>query len=1066
MSKLMGRGSTSTTHNGPGLVLECESEGLSDVQITKIQKLEDDLLKLQFMLKNGAVQNENVSVQTLVNGTAGSNITSVAATVAQPLSNGTNVFLLLQNGQMIATTGTLPTNGQTVTTTPATSFVATTSTVSVSPSNTTTDPVSKSKTSTIRTTTTSSATSIATRSTRGSIVNKNNTTNSTNSPDIQVLREMRIPTHTQSSELPTQTTSTISCGNSPPNTSGGTSPPINKFLPLLNVIARPKNTLPPAVAISLRKELDAEIKSVLFKSPQEFVEWLLTVRLIRNTQYCSIHKIPFSETPVKLTLGKFLDPKVLSSSGGYVWISECCGKKYVSVYSGSIFGSTPIDKVPPTSVLKLVYHWACQTSISNVELWVKVEKTFINKMYQYMRCISSVMLQDKVYDFGFDGTTVELGIVSLGTSTADGAKKALKVEILGLYDRIMKSYRLFAFEPEPGSSSRRFVRILKPLERVVHINAIILCDQSVDRNCLYNMNYGKGALSHLNLEQVQLVLDELCWRERYGYCAAQAYIKMVDHITYLTAQEVENPGVLHLLDFVSQKPQHNWRYKSQHIGHIEPPSPSVTSFQTGRGASDTQTPIKHTKKRTLSQKQGSSLGAPGSKVPVASVSPKFDSVALEPCYYGQKHGVANMGREENIHMFNCHICNEVFNSNLDFYSHLKFHLCHNAGVNDKFCCNYCIEHFETEEKRDNHHKFRHMQVDASCFWCRICSNPFKEDYQLIDHMTVEHYPSELPYRCELCHFATSIYFSVIDHFNKEHKETPHVQCHFCLRVKSITTTSANTFSQRMFQHLLNHSFQVWKCKSCVLSFYSKYILDEHKRRDHISCVNVKGLQRYKVPAGQNRIMFRPWVKSAPMPNQDVTYYANSQQNSIVAISSTLEVINNLKVDTNDEDKSYYCIECDESLTLENHFRVFQKCAKCSYATCCSSMISRHDQVFHPSGINKRHYNIGPPIILPQPLFCICGFSTRSGNHLARHLALCEGGRKSAYPSVSDVMVYHGDPVTGGALSLANLGLSNIAVSGILSPGTLLPSVTPDVQETREPSLDITHFMSVSMEVDD
>lgn len=37
------------------------------------------------------------------------------------------------------------------------------------------------------------------------------------------------------------------------------------------------------------------------------------------------------------------------------------------------------------------------------------------------------MLQDKVYDFGFDGTTVELGIVSLGTSTADGTKKAVKV---------------------------------------------------------------------------------------------------------------------------------------------------------------------------------------------------------------------------------------------------------------------------------------------------------------------------------------------------------------------------------------------------------------------------------------------------------------------------------------------------------------------------------------------------------------------------------------------------------------------------------------------------------------
>lgn len=71
---------------------------------------------------------------------------------------------------------------------------------------------------------------------------------------------------------------------------------------------------------------------------------------------------------------------------------------------------------------------------------------------------------------------------------------------------------------------------------------------------------------------------------------------------------------------------------------------------------------------------------------------------------------------------------------------------------------------------------------------------------------------------------------------------------------------------------------------------------------------------------------------------------------------------------------------------------------------------------------------------------------------ARHLVLCEGGRKSAYPTVLDAMVYHGDPITGGALSLANLGLTN------LIPGTS----TSDISD----GLDMSHFMDVSMEVDD
>lgn len=172
------------------------------------------------------------------------------------------------------------------------------------------------------------------------------------------------------------------------------------------------------------------------------------------------------------------------------------------------------------------------------------------------------------------------------------------------------------------------------------------------------------------------------------------------------------------------------------------------------------------------------------------------------------------------------------------------------------------------------------------------------------------------------------------------------------------------------------------------------------------------------------------------------------------------------------------------------------------------MISKHAHVFHPMGRTRRtYYNLGPPVVLPKPLYCICGFNTRSGNHLgewfvcvifiiksscislkgrflkdflkgftytqpfnyypslstARHLALCDGGRKSAYPSVMDAMVYRGDHLTGGAVSLANLGLSGLALSGMLSPD-LLPQASDE--PGTETSLDMTHFMSMSMEVDD
>ncbi|KAK8749310.1 hypothetical protein OTU49_015790, partial [Cherax quadricarinatus] len=183
----MGRGNPSASQNGPGLVLECDSEGLSDAQVCKIQKLQDDILKLQLMLRNGTVQ--------------------VGLQVPQ--------FLLLQNGQMIAASSTIPAAGHTVAASPASSFsstaqpVGTTASPSLTQASTVysaTDHAPKSKTSTTRTTPTPS-TPIVTRSTRSATnANKNNSNNNnstrSSSPDIQVLREMRIPTQAQTS--PTQ----------------------------------------------------------------------------------------------------------------------------------------------------------------------------------------------------------------------------------------------------------------------------------------------------------------------------------------------------------------------------------------------------------------------------------------------------------------------------------------------------------------------------------------------------------------------------------------------------------------------------------------------------------------------------------------------------------------------------------------------------------------------------------------------------------------------------------------------------------------------------------------------
>ncbi|MPC12423.1 hypothetical protein E2C01_005117 [Portunus trituberculatus] len=99
--------STTTQAKGSSgeLVLECESESLSEAQLNNIQKLKDELVRLQKLIQTNAnavqtVQKQNeITVPVLVNGTS-------TPAVGAPLTNGPSMvglqvpqFLLLQNAE-------------------------------------------------------------------------------------------------------------------------------------------------------------------------------------------------------------------------------------------------------------------------------------------------------------------------------------------------------------------------------------------------------------------------------------------------------------------------------------------------------------------------------------------------------------------------------------------------------------------------------------------------------------------------------------------------------------------------------------------------------------------------------------------------------------------------------------------------------------------------------------------------------------------------------------------------------------------------------------------------------
>lgn len=62
---------------------------------------------------------------------------------------------------------------------------------------------------------------------------------------------------------------------------------------------------------------------------------------------------------------------------------------------------------------------------------------------------------------------VEVGVISLGTTSTDGKRRDVKVEVLGVYDQETQKIRLRASEPLVGDtrSRARFAKILEPLSR-------------------------------------------------------------------------------------------------------------------------------------------------------------------------------------------------------------------------------------------------------------------------------------------------------------------------------------------------------------------------------------------------------------------------------------------------------------------------------------------------------------------------------------------------------------------------------------------------------------------------
>ncbi|RLU15253.1 hypothetical protein DMN91_012247 [Ooceraea biroi] len=218
-----------------------------------------------------------------------------------------------------------------------------------------------------------------------------------------------------------------------------------RSFPSLMVVVRP----------SIRdKYIRSQVAHTERRALAKFTEWLFEQGLVKSRQYCSHHSTKSEKVNLKLEM--YSVRGTFPYSGGYVWSSNCCPDRYVSVFSGSVFQEAPYM---PTVLLKLIYHWACQTDVQNVVSWVKVSNIYLKNFYTNLRSICTAAVWDKTRKMGGKNSVIQVGVISLGTTSQDGHLRQVKVGVLGVLDPVTSDLRLRACDPtqdEDRSFKRRF----------------------------------------------------------------------------------------------------------------------------------------------------------------------------------------------------------------------------------------------------------------------------------------------------------------------------------------------------------------------------------------------------------------------------------------------------------------------------------------------------------------------------------------------------------------------------------------------------------------------------------
>lgn len=796
-----------------------------------------------------------------------------------------------------------------------------------------------------------------------------------------------------------------------------------KTFPSLVVVARPflapKEFTNQQITLE-RNALDERVKQMLTLPPPQFTEWLLQHGMLRAEQHCTSHGK--GKTHQALKLGMYSDSSKFPFSGGYVWISECCASQFVSVFAGSLFEATPH---PPTVIIKLIYHWACQTAVQNVIQWVKVDNLYVKTLYTNLRAVCTAAIHQKFTTFGGPGKKVQIGVISLGTTAPDGSSRQVKVEVLGLLDESSKLLRIRAIEPiqqdpsvdQQTQMKRRFQKTLELLPKWVHKSSEIIIDYTVDKSTLVGFGYPKvtqvppgdesqgykimdylrkiiprmfqNTLSLLSRQIIQQFLDELAWRESFGPIPSRAFESIIDHISEQT--RINTGGtLLNRLSRISLNPFKNWEYDRWAINCKTPPVSTKSISQKSITPAKKYQPSNSLSTSTLPSFPSTTTSESNEKSSTTPLTRKGESsdpamIALEPYYYGVLEG--DTSKQKYVPFFTtCYVCRADFKNVLKLTDHLILHALNKnlESVSDpKDICRVCLKIRLPGSKQ---HHLQMCQPGPLNPGCRICCLKLKDKGSLVYHMTKTHHQLDMPYLCNKCNYRVSELEHLNNHFMKVHHNGISGMCPFCLKIIDFATPSGDDLEHNQIffiKHIQRHVLpSSKKCSRCLLNFVNKSILAAHEVKMHASCAENEDVMRYLVDD--------PTLMPAPIMEPPLVHAIQPGDVKPTGLLKGISTVSLGVVANIDDDLPITCCECESPVNRE-HFVNYLMCNKCSFRTCCSHSMAEHVSLIHPPYPLSSPVYVGMKITITQKTYCNnCSFSTRDGNRMSNHLVTCGG----------------------------------------------------------------------------